>query len=565
MYLMNLAKSFSGLSSHHKDSLMSTFSAISAAEAALTFPTGLSWQGDPHSLAFEDKAIREVLSDLNRPVWVVPFGGRLGVTCSGSLVSTGSAEGLAAFAPAISPTTLGDPAFRAAYNTRYAYYAGSMANAISSAGFVIALGQQGLLGSYGAGGMSPARIEEAIRQVQAALPNGPYAFNLINSPNELAMEQRAAALYLQYGVKTIEASAYLALTSALVWYRAAGLQLAPDGQILINNRIIAKVSRKEVSKRFLEPAPADILAQLVSEGKITSQQANLAARVPMADDITMEADSGGHTDNRPLVSILPAIIAQRDEIQAKYNYPYLVRIGAGGGIATPSSALAAFMMGAAYVVTGSINQGCIEAGASQHTRTLLSQAEMTDVAMAPAGDMFEMGVKVQVLKRGTMFAPRAAKLYELYTRYPAWEEIPLTERQKLETTVFKRTFEDIWADTEKFFTDRDPRQVERANKDPKTKMALVFRWYLGLSSRWSNSGEKGREMDYQIWCGPSIGTFNDWVRGTYLETVPSRRVVDIAEHILTGAAYLSRLQMLSLQGVAFPTTLNRYAPEKPLA
>jgi len=50
--------------------------------------------------------------------------------------------------------------------------------------------------------------------------------------------------------------------------------------------------------------------------------------------------------------------------------------------------------------------------------------------MAPAGDMFEMGVKVQVLKRGTMFAMRAQKLYELYTRYSAWEDVPQQEREK---------------------------------------------------------------------------------------------------------------------------------------
>jgi trans-AT polyketide synthase, acyltransferase and oxidoreductase domains len=55
-------------------------------------------------------------------------------------------------------------------------------------------------------------------------------------------------------------------------------------------------------------------------------------------------------------------------------------------------------------------------------------------------------------------------------------------------------------------------------------MALIFRWYLGLSSRWSNSGEQGREMDYQIWCGPSMGSFNDWVRGTYLEDYQNRRL-----------------------------------------
>jgi hypothetical protein len=91
-------------------------------------------------------------------------------------------------------------------------------------------------------------------------------------------------------------------------------------------------------------------------------------------------------------------------------------------------------------------------------------------------------------------------------------------------------------------------------------MALVFRWYLGLSSRWSNTGEKGRELDYQIWCGPAMGAFNDWVRGTYLEAFANRRVVDVAHHMLQGAAFLSRLQNLHLQGVNLPPQLAHYRP-----
>ena len=106
---------------------------------------------------------------------------------------------------------------------------------------------------------------------------------------------------------------------------------------------------------------------------------------------------------------MPTMLALRDELQAKYGYTQPIRVGAAGGISTPHSALAAFMMGAAYVATGSVNQACVEAGASEHTRNLLAQADMADVAMAPSADMFEMGVKVQVLKRGTMFAPRASK------------------------------------------------------------------------------------------------------------------------------------------------------------
>jgi PfaD family protein len=400
--------------------------------------------------------------------------------------------------------------------------------------------------------------------VQQALPDGPYAFNLINSPNEPALEQRGAALYLAHNIHIVEASAYVDLTAPLVHFRAAGLGVDATGSIVIKNHIIAKVSRKEVARRFLEPAAADILDQLVKDNKITELQARLALQVPVADDITVEADSGGHTDNRPLVGLLPTMLALRDEIQAKYHYPVPVRIGAAGGVSTPTSALAAFIMGADYVVTGSVNQACVESGATDHTRLLLAQADMADVIMAPAADMFEMGVKVQLLKRGTLFPLRAQKLYELYTRYNSIDEIPTAEREKQERQVFKRDFDSIWDDVIKFFIERDPRQIERAERDPKQKMALIFRWYLGLSSRWAVIGEKGREMDYQIWCGPSMGTFNDWTRPTYLNDPGSRHVVDVALHLLTGAAYLYRLRMLTMQGIQMPASLEAYLPTAPL-
>ena len=48
-------------------------------------------------------------------------------------------------------------------------------------------------------------------------------------------------------------------------------------------------------------------------------------------------------------------------------------------------------------------------------------------------------------------------------------------------------------------------------------MALVFRWYLGQSSRWANAGEPTRKLDYQVWCGPAMGAFNEWAKGSFLE------------------------------------------------
>ncbi|MEG3695636.1 eicosapentaenoate synthase subunit PfaD, partial [Vibrio coralliirubri] len=470
-----------------------------------------------------------------------------------------------AFAPALGTQSLGDEDFRSCHGVKYAYYAGAMANGISSEELVIALGQAGILCSFGAAGLIPSRVEQAINRIHAALPNGPYAFNLIHSPSEPALERGSVELFLKHKVKTVEASAFLGLTPQIVHYRAAGLSRDAQGEIQIGNKVIAKVSRTEVASKFMQPAPVKMLQALVDEGRITAEQMELAQLVPMADDITAEADSGGHTDNRPLVTLLPTILALKEQIQAQYQFKTPLRVGCGGGVGTPDAALATFNMGAAYIVTGSINQACVEAGASEHTRKLLSTTEMADVTMAPAADMFEMGVKLQVVKRGTLFPMRANKLYEIYTRYDSIEAIPAEERQKLEKQVFRSTLDDIWAGTVAHFNERDPKQIERAEGNPKRKMALIFRWYLGLSSRWSNTGEQGREMDYQVWAGPALGAFNAWAKDSYLDDYQQRNAVDLAKHLMHGAAYLARVNLLTSQGIKLDPELARWKPTQRMA
>jgi PfaD family protein len=522
------------------------------------------WRIPTDSVAFDEMRIKSRLLSLDKPCYVVRDGQRIGVSNEGQWQDSGHLQGshleALAWVPPLPIGQLGDADFRKTHGTDYSYYAGAMANGIASEEMVIALGKQAFLGSFGAAGLTPDRVKEAIIRIQEALPQGPYAFNLIHSPTEPALEQKCVDLYITHGVSCVEAAAYLDLTPHVVRYRVAGLGLNAQNQITIKNRIIAKVSRTEVATKFMEPAPPRILKQLLEQKLITEQQANLSQEIPMADDVTTEADSAGHTDNRPMLALLPTMIALRDEVQEKYGYEHPVRVGAGGGIGTPLAALATFMMGAAYVVTGSINQSCMEAGASKHSKELLAQAQMTDVIMAPAADMFEMGVKLQVLKRGTLFPMRAQKLYDLYSHYDSLEDIPPKEREKLEKQFFKSSLESIWESTAGFFADRDPSQIERAANHPKRRMALVFRWYLGLSSRWSIVGEAGREMDYQIWCGPSMGAFNAWVRNSYLENVKNRKVVDVAKQILTGAAFSYRVQSLRTQGVQFPTTCSEYYP-----
>jgi PfaD family protein len=169
--------------------------------------------------------------------------------------------------------------------------------------------------------------------------------------------------------------------------------------------------------------------------------------------------------------------------------------------------------------------------------------------MAPAVDMFEMGVKLQVLKRGTMFPMRSNKLYELYRAYGAIEQIPQSERESLEKTIFKAPIETIWQQTREFFNERNPAEIARAEKEPKHKMALLFRWYLGLSSRWANAGVAERQVDYQIWCGPAMGAFNEWTRGTTLEHPANRNVANVALNLMYGAALVTRINQLRMQGV----------------
>jgi trans-AT polyketide synthase, acyltransferase and oxidoreductase domains len=513
-------------------------------------------------VAFDPAEIKTCLLKLNQPCYLIGANGRLGATNTRSLAASRAKHRsvlLMALSPSLS-TGLGSSKFRAFYGVKYAYVCGAMANGIASEQLVITLGKQGILSSFGAAGLSPERIEQAIYTIQKALPSEPYAFNLIHTEGENSLEQKTAELYIKHNIPTIEASAFLNITSAIVQYRATGLRMNRRGQIEIGHKIIAKVSRKEVAAQFLHPAPPHMLRELVEHNLISEQQANMAAIVPLADDLTVEADSAGHTDNQSLVCLLPSIINLRDDIQSGRKNNRLVRIGVGGGIGTPYAAFAAFMMGADYIVTGSINQACVESHTSPYTKHLLSTASMNDVMMAPSADMFEMGIKVQLLKKGTLYPMRAQRLYELYKAYDSLDDISMAEREQLERDVFRQSIDMIWQETKNYFAERDPRQLTRAAGNAKHKMALVFRWYLGMSSRWAIQGQVEREMDYQIWCGPAMGAFNDWVRNSYLAEPQRRSVVDIAYHIMIGAAYLYRLQDIRQHGFRLPAYYHRYQP-----
>ena len=513
----------------------------------------------PHALS--DPRFTALLHDTAVPFAIV-LGAQGKLAATPELPDAQATEGTPVLALGLPcrASQLGDAAFRRDHRVKYAFYAGAMANGIASEDLVEAMAREGLLGIFGAAGLSIERVTRAIERLQANLGGLPFGCNLIHSPNEQDLEAAVVQLYIDRGVTLAEASAYLDLTPSVVRYRVHGIHEDSEGNLVTPNRVIAKISRVEVATKFLSPPPTKFLDRLVADGHITAAQAALAARSPMADDITAEADSGGHTDKRPAIALLPTILALRDRIQAEQQYPKAPRVGLAGGISTPAAAAAAFAMGAAYIVTGTVNQACIESGSSDIVRQMLAEADQADTAMAPAADMFEMGVEVQVLKRGTMFSMRGARLYELYRQHGSIEEIPAAEREKLEKQIFRAPLTQIWEETKAFFRERDPKQIARAEQDPKHKMALIFRSYLGQASLWANRGEASRKIDFQIWCGPAMGAFNEWVRGTFLDD-PKRREAGLVNlNILHGAAVVHRCTSLASQGVPVPPACMQYCP-----
>lgn len=562
--------------------------AIDDIPTASTTQLGL-WTGPREAVATSPEALLAALHDLTQPITLVSLNHQLALARGGSIrigeTSTPDSTAdvalpLRGFAPALDPRHLGDPTFCSDHQLQFPYMTGSMANGIASVELVEAVAKAGMLGAYGAAGQRLEVIRAAIDRLQSTLrvpasdpaclrasmpPCLPYCFNLIHSPNEPLHEMHVVELYLEKNVTLVEASAYLDLTLPVVRYRVTGLHRDADGKVIAKNRIIAKASRVEVASKWFAPPPRKFVDELLKLGHITQDEAELSQFIPMAQDLTAEADSGGHTDNRPAITLIPTFIALRDRLQLEHQFDpqtLPLRIGAGGGIATPASAAAAFAMGAAYIVTGSINQACIESGSSVFVRKMLAEAQQADVTMAPAADMFEMGVKLQVLKRGTMFAMRAAKLFELYRAYASIDAIPAAERANLEKTIFRATLDEIWTKTRDFFQPFDPGQIVKAERDAKHKMALIFRWYLGLSSRWANAGEPTRQMDYQVWCGPAMGAFNEWTRGSFLEKPENRKAAVVAMNLMHGAAVMTRLAALRSQGVRLDATLTNMQPRE---
>lgn len=441
-------------------------------------------------------------------------------------------------AAAVTGTGLGSSGFKRRYGLKYAYVMGGMNGGISSQELVTAAARAGCLAFLGAGGMSKPELEGSIRGIRSALGNtGTFGVTVMYHPIYSAREERLIDTLLQEKIQLIEATSYLTLTPALVKYRILGLTQAPDGTVQANNRIIAKISRPDIAKMFMLPPPERIVERLLNSGSITPEQAKLARLVPVADDLCAAGDSAGPTDQANLLSLLPTVIRLRREVSREFAAASGIHIGAAGGIGTPEAAAGTFLMGADFILTGSINQCTVESGASAEVKDVLEQVNVYDMAYVPSVELFELGGKAQVVKKGLFFSARANKLYELYRNCASIGQLEAKTRSQLEDKYFGRTMTSILEECKR---EMAPEELASVNVDPKQQLAAVFKWYIENGRKTATSGETANKVNYSIMCGPAAGAFNQWVKGTPLEAWRNRKVGDIAAKLMDEAATIAK-------------------------
>lgn len=440
----------------------------------------------------------------------------------------------------LGPEHLGSAEFRQDYGVRYAYAAGAMFRGISSVKLVTRMARAGLLAFFGTGGLTPERLEEALVDLREDLGEAhPFGMNLLCNPGRPEREQATVSLFLRYGVKHVEAAALTRITPSLVRFRFSGAHHGGAGAIA-PRQVIAKVSRLGIARELLAPPPAGLLTSLVAEGHLTPQEAEAARQLPVVSDLCAEADSGGHTDRRNPLVLLPDFLRLRDEAMSEYAYTKRVRVGSAGGLGTPEAVAAAFAAGADFVMTGSVNQCTPEAGTSDATKDLLSGLDSEDTAFAPSPELFELGAQVQVVRRGTLFAPRANRLYQLYRQHDSLDAIEERDARILQEDWFRASFDTVWQETRRHIAASRPRDLERAEKSPRHRMALVFGWWFARTTRAAVEGDTADGAEYQIHCGPAMGAFNRYVAGSPLENWRNRHTDVVAHTLMNGAAEILR-------------------------
>ncbi len=429
-------------------------------------------------------------------------------------------EALVHFIPVAAPPTapamvsapaLGSRDFSRRFGCQYSYVLGSIGRAISSADLVVKAANAGFLTYFGAAHTSIENIQHAINDIQSNIgANKSYGVNLHANLLNPDAEDALVDLLLENKIKHAEATGFFDITPALVRYRLQGIEQGST------NSILAKAESITQAIKFLQPAPDAILTQLLNDGSITTAQAQLARSLPMADAIAFQGD----------IALLAELLSLRNQ----YGVPaQQVFIGSAKEIGSPQSIASAFINGAEFVLADTIQQCTVESGLHNQAKTLLQNASIADIKTAPCTELFEFGRTISVLNKGSLFANKAKRLYELWKDHKTLENLS-TEQHVALAEYFPEGIEYAIERSSSTRQLLNSTQTNVASSDSARVWTQLVKYYLQAATNQNDT-----RPDWCITCGPDIGTLNNWLNKEKLVPWQERHIDQLALQLLSAA------------------------------
>jgi trans-AT polyketide synthase/acyltransferase/oxidoreductase domain-containing protein len=213
-----------------------------------------------------------------------------------------------------------------------------------------------------------------------------------------------------------------------------------------------------------------------------------------------------------------------------------VLIGSAREIGSPHSIAAAFINGAEFVLSDIVQQCTFESGLHTEAKALLQSAGTNDIKIAPCAELFEFGRTTPVLAKGSVFASKAKRLYELWREHETLETLSDEERALLVRDYFPEGI-DAAIDEVRAHTPLRAKTTS-VTADPKAEWAQLVKHYLKSASRQDRT-----RSDWRIACGAAMASLNTWLNSEKFVPWQERHVDQLALQLLQAAQNLLNVRV----------------------
>lgn len=452
--------------------------------------------------------------------------------------------------------SLGSASFKKRYGLDYAYLIGGMFKGISSAAMVIEAARSGMLAFYGARDVPLKILKQQLGEIKAGVPGGRcFGVSLFHNPFDIRAEEQIIDLLISEDIRCISLSGCFDVFPHILRYRIAGLYRDKEGVIKNRHKVIVKISHPAIMELFLQPPSEKQIRELLDRQLITAEQAGLARNIGggirggiregigegmgigIADDFCVTGEAAARTGQESGFTLLPALKRIKEKVCPAYPGAREVHIGYAGGIGTPEAAMTAFLLGADFILTGTINQCTLEARTGGTAKRLLQNAGVQDTGPAPSFELFETGGRIRVLKKGSFYASRSLFFAGLYSRFNSLEKIDGKTVTKLEKDYFFKSLSEVdGLIREKYH--HNPEVLAKMDGKPGFKMAMFFRYYYNYCAGLAINDNQENILNYQIFCSPAMGSCNRWLTERGLESWEKRSAHKIGKMLMDETAAL---------------------------